>query len=67
MIALLKMAPKIGGAAIEQVIDDLVLLREKPLDLLIIDNMLAQDIGHLHRRRRVVIRHRYHLPRGCRD
>jgi hypothetical protein len=47
MIALLNMTTKIGCSAIEHVIDNLVVLREKGMGLLIIDNMLTKNICDL--------------------
>jgi hypothetical protein len=47
MIALLNMPTKIRCSAMEHVIDDLVVLREKAMGLLIIDNMLTKNMGDL--------------------
>jgi hypothetical protein len=41
MIALFNMAAKIGCSAIEQIIDNLVVLWAKPIGVLVIDNMVA--------------------------
>jgi len=45
MIALMNMTTEIGCSAIEHVIDNLVVLREKRIGLLIIDNMFTKNIG----------------------
>jgi hypothetical protein len=47
MVAPLNMATKILSPAIEQVIDDFVVLGAEGIGLLIIDNVLAKDVGHL--------------------